>query len=108
MCVLSHLCCSYIDDAGEKMILMRGTKTPQLLSQCGVPWDKRFTFYDQIHTTGKETINRLVHSVVFQLNHCGNLLNLSKNLLLTVNCSFQAWTSSRISRLALPSRSART
>lgn len=29
------------------MILMRGTRSPQLLSQCGVPKDKRFTFYDQ-------------------------------------------------------------
>ena len=46
--------CVYIDDSGEKMIVMRGTKTPQLLSQCGVPWDKRFTFYDQIHTTGMD------------------------------------------------------
>lgn len=36
------------------MILMRGTRSPQLLSQCGVPKDKRFTFYDQIHTTGMD------------------------------------------------------
>ena len=46
--------CVFIDNAGDKMILMRGTTTPQLLSQCGVPWDKRFTFYDQVHTTGMD------------------------------------------------------
>ena len=43
--------CVFLDDAGDKMILMRGTTTPQLLSQCGVPFDKRFTFYDQIHVS---------------------------------------------------------
>jgi hypothetical protein len=46
--------CVFLDDAGDKMILMRGTKNPQLLSQCGVPLDKRFTFYDQTHTTGMD------------------------------------------------------
>eukprot|EP01050_Picozoa_sp_SAG11_P015090 SAG11_NODE_1922_length_4061_cov_13.009339_4_plen_371_part_00 len=46
--------CVFIDDKGEQMILMRSSRTPQLLSQSGVPWDMRFTFYDQIHTTGMD------------------------------------------------------
>ena len=36
--------CVYLDDHGDKRILLRGSRTPQLLSQCGVAMDARFTF----------------------------------------------------------------
>ncbi len=45
----------YIDDAGSKCILFRGEDmdaSPKLLSHYQVPEGKRFTYYDQIHTTG--------------------------------------------------------
>jgi hypothetical protein len=45
----------YIDDAGSKRILFRGEDmdaSPKLLSHYQVPEGKRFTYYDQIHTTG--------------------------------------------------------
>lgn len=44
----------YLDDADRKMIVTRaGGMRPLLLSDCHVPPDLRFTFYDQVHTTGK-------------------------------------------------------
>ena len=36
------------------MVLTRATDEPIPLNQCGLAWDKRFTFYDQIHTTGMD------------------------------------------------------
>lgn len=44
----------YLDDADRKMIVTRaGGMRPLLLSDGHVPPDLRFTFYDQVHTTGK-------------------------------------------------------
>ena len=44
----------YLDDADRKMIVTRaGGMRPLLLADCHVPPDLRFTFYDQVHTTGK-------------------------------------------------------
>ncbi|CAN0473831.1 unnamed protein product, partial [Ectocarpus sp. 8 AP-2014] len=43
----------YLDDADRKMIVTRaGGMRPLLLADCHVPPDLRFTFYDQVHTTG--------------------------------------------------------
>lgn len=43
----------YLDDQDRKMIVTRsGGMRPQLLADCHVPPDLRFTFYDQVHTTG--------------------------------------------------------
>ena len=46
--------CVFLDGSDRKMILMRDSNTPQPLNQSGVPWDRRFSFYDQIHTTGMD------------------------------------------------------
>lgn len=43
----------YLDDQDRKMIVTRGGgMRPQLVADCHVPPDLRFTFYDQVHTTG--------------------------------------------------------
>lgn len=43
----------YLDDQDRKMIVTRaGGMRPLLLADCHVPPDQRFTFYDQVHTTG--------------------------------------------------------
>lgn len=47
----------YLDDQDKKMIVTRaGGMRPLLLADCHVPPDLRFTFYDQVHTTGKHSI----------------------------------------------------
>lgn len=52
----------YLDDADRKMIVTRsGGMRPLLLADCHVPPDLRFTFYDQVHTTGTpQHLNELV------------------------------------------------
>eukprot|EP00439_Symbiodinium_sp_Y106_P008967 s1568_g1.t1 len=37
------------------MVILRGAVKPALLSEAGVPMDRRFTFFDQVHTTGTDT-----------------------------------------------------
>ncbi|MAT98943.1 MAG: hypothetical protein CL608_17505, partial [Anaerolineaceae bacterium] len=44
----------FLDENDEKMILVRATGRVLKLSQCGVSVEKRFAFYDQIHTTGMD------------------------------------------------------
>ena len=38
----------YLESSGEKMILMRSGTTMQL-ERCGLPKERRFSFYDQVH-----------------------------------------------------------
>ena len=44
----------FLDESDEKMILVKATGRVLKLSQCGVSVEKRFAFYDQIHTTGMD------------------------------------------------------
>ena len=44
----------FLDDSDEKMILVKATGRVLKLSQCGIAVEKRFAFYDQIHTTGMD------------------------------------------------------
>eukprot|EP00049_Salpingoeca_infusionum_P014496 m.271712 g.271712 ORF g.271712 m.271712 type:complete len:4223 (+) comp15683_c19_seq1:207-12875(+) len=44
----------FLDRQDRQMILLRSSGRFLPLSQCGVPPNKRFTFYDQIHTTGMD------------------------------------------------------
>merc|ERR1711871_1856247 len=44
----------YLDRSDRQMILLRDSMRSTLLAQCGTPWDRRFTFYDQVHTTGMD------------------------------------------------------
>lgn len=50
----------YLDQRDQQMILLRTGGAPVPVSQCGVAPHKRFSFYDQIHTTGidiKHSVN---------------------------------------------------
>ena len=44
----------FLDEFDEKMILVKATGRVLKLSQCGIAVEKRFAFYDQIHTTGMD------------------------------------------------------
>jgi hypothetical protein len=44
----------YLDNKDRKMILMRHGMNVVRLNQSGIPPDRRFSFYDQIHTTGMD------------------------------------------------------
>jgi hypothetical protein len=43
----------FLDDYDRKMVLVRATGRVLKMAQCGIPPEKRFAFYDQVHTTGK-------------------------------------------------------
>ena len=38
---------AYFDDRDAPMVILRGAVKPALLSEAGVPMDRRFTFFDQ-------------------------------------------------------------
>jgi hypothetical protein len=44
----------YLDEEDRKMVLMREGKVVVPIAQCGVPKNRRFAFYDQVHTTGMD------------------------------------------------------
>ncbi|TYZ50886.1 hypothetical protein PybrP1_007186 [[Pythium] brassicae (nom. inval.)] len=44
----------YLDSDDRQMILLRDHNAPLPLVQCGLHASKRFTFYDQVHTTGMD------------------------------------------------------
>ena len=46
--------CVFLDSHDRKMVLLRFGMTVVRLEQCGVSLDRRFTFYDQTHTTGMD------------------------------------------------------
>ena len=52
---LKHLQgCVFLDHLDRKMIYLRGAARCIPLSECGLARGKRFTFYDQVHTTGMD------------------------------------------------------
>lgn len=51
----------YLDAEDRQMILLRDHNAPMPLVQCGLHPSKRFTFYDQVHTTGMD-IKQCVHA----------------------------------------------
>jgi len=44
----------FLDEMDRKVILVRSTGRIMQLAQCGISKEKRFSFYDQIHTTGTD------------------------------------------------------
>ncbi|CAJ1419897.1 unnamed protein product [Effrenium voratum] len=49
----------FLDDDGGKKILLRQTREITKLADSGVPAQKRFAFYDQVHTTGMDIQHKL-------------------------------------------------
>eukprot|EP00927_Polykrikos_kofoidii_P035876 TRINITY_DN30381_c0_g2_i1.p1 TRINITY_DN30381_c0_g2~~TRINITY_DN30381_c0_g2_i1.p1 ORF type:complete len:3775 (-),score=772.57 TRINITY_DN30381_c0_g2_i1:67-10008(-) len=49
----------FLDDDGGKKILLRQTREATKLADSGVPAQKRFAFYDQVHTTGMDIQHKL-------------------------------------------------
>eukprot|EP00937_MAST-01D_sp_MAST-1D-sp2_P008070 g8070.t1 len=44
----------YLDEEDRKMVLTRSSKEPVPFARCGLGPEKRFTFFDQVHTTGMD------------------------------------------------------
>ena len=44
----------FLDEADRKMILVKATRRVMKLEQCGISLEKRFAFYDDVHTTGMD------------------------------------------------------
>jgi hypothetical protein len=44
----------FLDESDKQNVLVRDTGRVVPADQCGVPLDRRFAFYDQIHTTGMD------------------------------------------------------
>merc|ERR1740123_28164 len=61
----------YLDKADERMVLVRDGLRIVKLSQCGLAPEKRFTFYDHVHTTGMD---------IRQPVSCVACLTLSKDM----------------------------
>jgi Ca2+-binding EF-hand superfamily protein len=57
----------FLDDDDRKMILLRQGMRVVELSQSGIPPHKRFSFYDQIHTTGMDIHQALNAKAVLTL-----------------------------------------
>jgi hypothetical protein len=53
--------CVYLDRRGRKMIVERTNSNSLPLERSGIPTDYRFTFFDQIHTTGMD-ITQPIHA----------------------------------------------
>lgn len=47
-------CVVFLDENDNKKVLQRGSRKPVNYSECGIPLDRRFCFYDQVHTTGMD------------------------------------------------------
>ncbi|KAL1504687.1 hypothetical protein AB1Y20_008467 [Prymnesium parvum] len=63
--------CVFLDESGQKMVLMRDGLKLLRLDRCGVGVENRFTFFDHIHTTGTD---------VEQPPHARSALTLSKDV----------------------------
>ena len=50
----------YLDAADNKVVLLRNAQHPVSLDECGVPLHRRFTFFDQAHTTGMDIPQTMV------------------------------------------------
>lgn len=51
----------YLDKSDRQMIFLRESWKSMALIQCGIPPKNRFTFYDQVHTTGMD-IKQSLHA----------------------------------------------
>lgn len=44
----------YLDELDRQMVVLRQGLVVVKLSESGLAWNERFTFYDQVHTTGMD------------------------------------------------------
>jgi thiol-disulfide isomerase/thioredoxin len=51
--------CVFFDDDGRQLFVDRNGGSAAPLSRCGVSKEKRFAFYDQVHTTGTDLKHKL-------------------------------------------------
>ena len=51
--------CVFFDDDGRQLFVDRNGGSPAPLSRCGVSKERRFAFYDQVHTTGTDLKHKL-------------------------------------------------
>jgi hypothetical protein len=54
----------FVDDAGTRMVLLRRGRQVVQLARCGLRPEQRFTFYDQLHTTGMDIPQAISASAV--------------------------------------------
>lgn len=58
----------FLDHSSRKMALLRSNpETPIALDNCGVSHNRRFTFYDQVHTTGVDIAQMMTAKAVVTL-----------------------------------------
>jgi hypothetical protein len=57
----------FLDEYDRKMILVRATRRVLKLEQCGISMNRRFAFYDQVHTTGMDIKHMLNATAVLTL-----------------------------------------
>ena len=71
----------YLDRDDRQMILLRSSGRSMQLSQCGLSPEKRFTFYDQVHTTGMDIkqvchFEHLIHNInIYQGAQCSSCID---------------------------------
>ena len=58
----------YLGEQDSKQILPRATLRPMPLSESGIPRSRRFTFFDQVHTTGMDIPQPLVTTALLTLS----------------------------------------
>ena len=58
----------YLDEADRKMVAMRSSAAPVPLARCGLAPEARFTYYDQVHTTGMDIPQALQARAVVTLS----------------------------------------
>lgn len=54
----------YLDDHDRQMVLLRDRWRSTLLTHCGIPPERRLSFYDQVHATGQD-IKQAAHAMAF-------------------------------------------
>ncbi|KAK1937540.1 hypothetical protein X943_002698 [Babesia divergens] len=54
----------YLDDQDRQMVLLRDRWRSTLLTHCGIPPERRLSFYDQVHSTGQD-IKQAAHAMAF-------------------------------------------
>ena len=58
----------FLLQGGVKKILLRSGGAPMDLERCGVPKERRFSFYDQVHTTGTDIPQTATANAVLTLS----------------------------------------